>query len=191
MNFRNKLYIFLAVTAGAILVLCFMIILPLSRSILTESKILEQERKKFASTELLAQNFENFEKNYQFYAAGLEEMNMLLTTEAFIDPELPIDFINFFKQQAEELNLSLKILPAPIENDDQDNDVPQKVIFRIEWVGNFLNTMRFVEKLENSRWLTEVISVSLSKYSPVGREQVPQENGLVQANISIRVYAKK
>lgn len=192
MKFKYKIYILLTILLGTFLALCFFVILPLVKEISLESKALEQEKNRLASARALVESFEDFEKNYQLYAQGLDQMNFLLTEEIFIDPELPINFINFFKEQADELDLSLKILPSPIKKDEKnDEEKWQETGFRIEWVGNYLNTMRFIDKLENSRWLIEIISINMAKHSPKGEEQALQEEATIQTSVFIRVYAKK
>ncbi len=188
MSFRSKLYTTITIIIVACCLLLFLAVAPLFRGILEESDNFFQKRKELASIELLAQSFEDFEDNYYFYAQELEVMRWLLMQEVYIDPELPINFINFFKEQAEELGLSLKILPGSAKSrESKENDLWQEAAFRVEGTGNFQDIMRFLERLENSRWLVEITNLNLTEHSPRQEREAPPQADLVHLNVSMRV----
>jgi len=190
MRHLQTIYISISLIAVISFLLIFLFLLPAIRGIVEESAQLTLQRKELASIELLADNFENFEENYRFYEEGLEEMENLLNQESLIDPEIPVSFINFFKEQATELNLDLKISPASFQ--EKKDRSWGYLTFRIDGAGESIDAMKFLVKLENSRWLVEVISLSIVKQKglKVGLPEGQERGGLVGINLLIKVYAQ-
>lgn len=191
MRFLNKIYLSLILVLASFAVLIFFLVVPAIREILEQSNQLVAQRKELASIELSVKNFEDLKEHYQSFGDDLKEMEDLLNQELFIDPEIPISFINFFKEQAGALDLSLRISQfAPKEGGSQEWS---NLAFRIDGAGSFVKAMRFLEKLEHSRWLVEVTSLNIIK------QEAPREltaegkagNGYVEFNLFIKIYAQK
>lgn len=207
MSYKNKIYLSVFLIVVLAFALIFLGILPTWRGIKEKSRDLAFEQKELASIELLAESFEDFEKNFRFYEEGLEEMENLLSQESLIDPEIPVSFINFFKEQGEAMNLSLKISPIPSQ--EKKDRFWSHLSFRINGQGEFNDVMRFLEKLENSRWLVETtrldivkkeglepgssLSSPASSFSPAqspSSSAPAQGGGFVEINLLIDVYAQ-
>ena len=194
MSYKNKIYVSVSLIVVLVFVLVFWGILPSWRGIREKSKELVYEQKELASIEFLAESFEDFEKNFYIYEEGLGEMEDLLNTGALIDPEIPVSFINFFKEQAEALNLTLKISPLPAQ--EKEDGFWSHLSFRINGQGQFLDVMRFLEKLENSRWLVEFTKIDAISSSPPTESATPSpgtspsSGGYVEINLFINVYAQ-
>ncbi|MBU1045677.1 hypothetical protein KJ616_00965 [Patescibacteria group bacterium] len=189
MNYKQTLYISIFVIILAVLLLFVFCIFPALKAIASSSKELALRRQELASIEFLAQSFEDFEKNFQFYEEGLAEMDNLLQAESLIDPEIPVSFINFFKEEAANLNLVLKI--TPIAFNESKNEQWNYMSFRIDGKGKFVNIMKFLEKLENSRWLIKETSLDISSTEQIQGEEEPIFGGdYAEIYLSIKAYAK-
>lgn len=190
MNYKQKLQLYLGLIIIVSLLLVVFCILPALRGIFKTSKELALKRQELASVEMMAQNFENFEKNFYLYEEGLEEMENLLSQESLIDPEIPVSFINFFQEQAAGLNLSLKITPVAFH--EKEDDFWNYMTFRIDGSGRFIDMMRFLEKLENSRWLVAESDFSIVKQPKFEGQTLEQDNrgDFVKINLLIEVYAQ-
>jgi len=191
MNFKQKIYLS-SFTIGIIFFLLLLFcIIPGLRSIIETSEQLAFRRQELASVESLSRNFNDFEKNFLSYKEGLEEMENLLERESLIDPEIPISFINFFKEQASDFNLALKISPMGLyEKEDEFWDYMN---FRIEGTGRFIDIMRFLEKLENGRWLIEETSINISRqeeFNSQPEEGIIAEGDYAEINLLIKAYVQ-
>jgi len=190
MNYKQKLWISIGLTVLVCFFLVVFCVLPTLRGIVDSSKQLVLKRQELVSNEFLAQNFENFEKNFHRYEEGLDEMKTLLSQESLIDPEIPVNFIDFFQEQAATLNLSLKI--SPISFHKKEKESWDYMTFRIDGSGKFVDIMRFLRKLENSRWLVAEKNLSIGKYEEQeGRNPEGSSKGdFVKINLLIKVYAQ-
>ncbi|MEA3452762.1 MAG: hypothetical protein U9Q96_00285 [Patescibacteria group bacterium] len=191
MNFKQKDYLSIFIIVIVFFSLLMFCIMPTLRSIIETSDELASRREELASVELLSQNFDDFEKNFLSYEQGLEEMENLLEKESLIDPEIPISFINFFKEQASDFNLALKISPMGFH--EKKSEFWDYMNFRIEGTGRFVDIMRFLEKLENGRWLIEEISININreedfKYES-GKETIA-DGDYVEINLLIKAYVQ-
>ena len=65
-------------------------------------------------------NIEDFQTNYLAYQKNLEEMDSLLKQGLFIDPEIPVDFIKFLKQEAESENVAITTSPLYLSKSKDD-----------------------------------------------------------------------
>jgi len=189
MNYKQTLYISIFLITLAVLLLFVFCIFPALRAIVSSSNELALRRQELASIEFLAQSFEDFEKNFQFYEEGFAEMDDLLQRESLIDPEIPVSFINFFKEEASNLNLVLKI--SPIAFHENNNEQWDYMSFRIDGKGKFIDIMKFLEKLENSKWLIRETRFDISSAEETQKNEEPKFGGnYVQIYLSIEAYAK-
>ena len=191
MNYKKNLYfsIFLFLVLGLVSVLLWTY--PLLRGVQQESRELRNKETELASAKVLSSGFKSIEKNYQFYRKGLQDIKDLLKQESLVDPEIPVNFINFLKEQATQLDISLKIFPLGVET--KKSKFWNYLDFRIEGAGQFNSLMQFIEKLEYSHWFIEVTNFSLSRkgVSNPNEQESSQGGSLRQFNLLIRVYAQK
>lgn len=191
MNFKQKIYLSIFVVVIIFFLLLFFFIIPAFRSIVQTSEQLASRRQELASIESLSKNFNDFEKNFLLYKQGLEEMENLLERESLIDPEIPISFINFFKEEASDFNLALKISPMGLYK--KEDEFWDYMNFRIEGTGRFVDIMRFLEKLENSRWLIEETSININRqeeFRSQSEQDIITESEYVEINLLIKAYVQ-
>ncbi len=190
-KYRTKIYwtggvFFILITAIMLLLVC-----PLLKSIAQESKQLENRKAELIAAKTLSSGLKDFKKNYQFYQNGLSQINDMLKQESLVDPEMPVQFINFIKKQAQELGISLKIIPLGAE--EEKSKFWNYLNFRIEGTGRFNSLMQFTEKIEYGRWFIDIEQLSLSKQgiSDQRSQKIPGSDSLRQINLLIKVYAQK
>jgi len=190
MNFKQKIYLSIFFITVAFLLLLVLCVLPTLRSIVKASNDLSARRQELASIEYLGQNFQDVEERFHSYERSLEDMDDLLKRESLIDPEIPVSFINFFREQADELNLALSI--SPLEFHQQENEGWDYMDFRVSGVGRFIDMMKFFKKMKNSRWLIEEESLSISKQEDINVELGGLSSGdYININLLIKVYAQE
>lgn len=189
MNYKQQLYISIFSIILVTFLLFLFFISPSLRAIVSNSEELALRRQELASIEYLSQSFEGFEKNFQFYKEGLSQVDDLLQKESLIDPEIPVNFINFFKDEALNLDLVLKI--SPITFHESDNGQWGFMSFRVEGKGKFDDIMSFLEKMENSRWLIKETSFDISNIEDNTNQKKQSSGGdYVEINLLIEAYAQ-
>ncbi len=189
MNHKNKVIFYIFGLLAVLLLLVLLFVVPLVKDIISSSKELVGQREKLASVNLLAERYRGFESRYAYYEDKLEDMSELLKSEGALDPEIPIEFINFFKDQAENYQISLNIIP--VESKEKD-DFWQILKFRIKGQGRYEAFMRFLQKLEYSNWFVEVSSLNIKKSSQasIAREIPLEDLQLVDFDLLIKVYVQ-
>jgi len=161
------------------------------KGITNKSAELEQEREKLFSINLLIDSFADFGNGYDYYEEYLGKMKDILTSESAIDSEIPINFISFFKQQADDLNLVLGIVPIATKEID---DFWKFLDFRIEGMGEYKNFKQFLGKLEFGHWFAEVKSLNIRKEEAVRygeAEDSFKNRDIIEFDLVIRIYAQE
>ena len=185
MTFKAKLYLSILLIAIIVISLFFFIICPIFSDIKQNSENLLENKKELASIEYLTKSFEDFEKNFELYEEGLKEMEGLLNKESLIDPEIPIEFINFFKEKSQELDLNLRI--TALSTDDVEDNHWNTLKFRVTGVGRVDHVRNFIEKLENSKWLLSVVEFTASSHQLDGEDV---SRNYISINMIIEIYAQ-
>ena len=173
MKIDKKIYILIGVFIGAYLLLIILVILPLAGTIENNSKELLLTREELTFFSDARENLLNLEDAFQEIEPDSEKINTLL-----VDAEIPIDFINFLKNSAIQSSISLGV--SLVDSRIIKEDAWSSLSSRLTLSGSFLNIMRFIDKLENSKYLIEVQELSIKK---IGEDKVG-------ANLTIKVFAK-
>jgi len=155
----------------------FIIFFPV-KVIINNISELSSIKKTLFSLEEQENNFNELSESYQ---ANLKTINRI--DNSFVNSEEPINFLTFIEDLSAELGLATKIIPANPQK--VKNDIWPSMIFRLSSKGELGKIMVFLEKLENSQFLTEVTDISLKKLA--GKDEEPDQ---VEAEISLKVFAK-
>ena len=145
---------------------------PIFKDIEKNSQEVFRQKKELVILEAQITNLEKFKAVYQELEDILEKIEDL-----FVNPQVPVDFIRFLENTAE--NCSSDIGISPTSSGKFGNDYWQSLIFQISSRGSFPNFLKFLEKLENSPYLIEIQSLNISR----------EGNG-VRAVLSIKVFAR-
>jgi len=191
MSHSQKIYFYISILIIISIIFVVFLLQPIIKGIISKSIEFKQAKAKLNSIDLLTDSFSDFEENYDYYGEFLEKMENILISESAIDPEIPINFISFFKQEAKNLNLILKVVP--IETKEID-DFWVFLDFRIEGAGEYSDFKQFLQKLEFGHWFAEVKSLNIRKEA-ISQHSTEEENladrNIIQFDLLIRVYAQE
>jgi len=113
---------------------------------------------------------------------GVEKVNSI-----FINPDVPIDFIQFLEKTAAGNNLSIIISPVSFSKDE--DDVWRSIGFQVSLAGSFFGCEEFLKKAEYSHYLLEMENASMQKsVSSSGNLNNATEE--VSAALTIKVFFK-
>jgi hypothetical protein len=177
MNSKKKIYIFGAIFGIINLLLIILVIFPLVGDIEKSPKDLISQKGQLLSLEKKEINFTDLKKAYQTHQADFENIETF-----FIDSETPIEFISFLENIAQSSQGTIKISLASEKK--EETNLGSTLAFNISLDSSFPNFLKFLEKLENSQYLIEILNLNIKKS---GGESF---SGNINAALSIRVLTK-
>lgn len=178
----RKIYISIIIFGILSIFLIAFCIFPLFKEIKNNSKEFILEKEKMI---LLAQEKENLKKLEDFYNTYQSDFNKI--ENLFIDPETPIEFINFLEQTAStsQSRLEISSMTKKIEKEDPWPSLS----FQFSVSGTFPNFLKFLRKLETGPYLIEFIDLNITKLSE--KEIKPEESLTnIRATLSIKVFTR-
>ena len=162
---HKKIYTTLVIFFIANLLFIFLLILPVFRDIKKNSKELVLQK-----TNLIFQN-ENVEKiksNEDFYKNNKENLEKI--NNSFIDSEVPIEFIYFLENNANDSAVLIDI--SQINLEDKDKEKANTLSFKVSAKGSFSKFLKFLEKLETSPYLVKISDLDLKKIENVSSNDI-------------------
>ncbi len=148
------------------------VVFPLFSEIKKNSQDILSQKQELASLEAKATDLESFRIILPEIESNLDKVNAL-----FVDPEVPVDFINFLEKTSADCQMSLKISPA-FPGKTPGEPWPF-LIFQINSSGLSSNFLKFLEKLEASPYLIKLQNLNMGRMG----------DG-VSVNLSMKVYSK-
>ncbi len=185
MNLKKKIYIILAIFCFAVLILAVVLIYPLLEGIKENSEQLITTRKELVFLEKQITELKEFKENYQEYKPNLEIIDKL-----FVDPETPLQFIQFLETRAANSNISLEISAIIPQREKTSSDLWDNTVFQISLKGSFSNFLRFLEKIEASSYLIESQNLTVNELNKGAIGPEGKSLGNIEANLSIKVFTK-
>lgn len=153
----KKKTVLISIIFGLIaLTLIGFVIYPLFKGIKETSQELIAVKKELALIQTGTKNVKQIEEIYQSLKTDLEKIDRLL-----IDPEVPIDLIEFWENLAADLEVSIDISPFSIR--DSETDPWNSIGFQITLIGSLPNFLKFLEKIEYSPYLIEIQNLTVKK----------------------------
>ena len=167
----------ISIIALLILSICFVVFLiyPLFQEIEKNSKAILTQKAALKTLETETENLEKFKLFTEEYKENLEKIEEIL-----LDPELPVDFINFLEKIAGESQISLKVSYLTQKTDE---GTWPAFLVQSNCSGFFSNLLRFLEKLESNDYLIEIQTLNVTKLTET-------EESDVRANFSLKVFTK-
>lgn len=164
MKNKNKKYIILLIFIITIFLLVAFLVFPVMEDIKNGSEEILSNKARAIFMDKEINEIDSFKKNYKDYEPNFRNINNL-----FIDQKNPINFIDFLEKEASESGVKINIdifLPEKSEN----------AVFKIYSQGNFLNTLKFLEKVERSPYLVKIKSITMRKL--IGEKNLPNLIGV-------------
>ena len=184
---KRKIFFILISIILIAFILMLLLVISLIKDIRKNSEEFLLERKALTSMEREFQEFEDFERNSAFYQSNLEKLDKL-----FLNPEVPIDFIQFLEEESGNLGLLIKIFPSIITS--RETDFWQSIGFQILLTGSFPDSLKFLEKLQTSPWLLEIQRTEVQRISEKDLQLERLKDfslGDISFSIILKVYTKE
>lgn len=198
MTSNKKNYISAAFFGILSILLIVFLIYPFLGEIKKNSQNLFLQKKKII---LLAQERENLKKMediFKTYQSDLDKIENLL-----VDPETPIEFISFLEKNAQVTGVELEIssmtkrtptLPPPSQRAPEKKEPWPSLSLQLLVVGSFPNFLEFLEKLETSPYLIEILNLNsrrLTERELKSKEFEKFSLGDTSTSLSVKVYTKQ
>lgn len=158
MTVNKKTAVSLVIFGIIILIFIVLVIHPLFEAIRVDSQNLIFQKNRKAELVLKTENIKEFQKNYKDYQSNLKKISDL-----FINSAEPINFIEFLEKEAANSQLSIKIAPFPPR--ETEEDPWPSMNFQLTLTGPFPNFLKFLEKLESSNYLIEILNLNVPTLS--------------------------
>lgn len=156
MNLNKKIYITLSIFLAICFVFIFFLIYPAIANIKSSSdKILNIKNDLFSLSEK-ENKLNEGEEFYNIYEKDIKKKNELL-----VDARIPVEFVRFLENMANELNLSIEISSLSVP--EKKDDFWPSLALSVTTDGSFNDSMRFLDKLENAPYLIEIINLRINK----------------------------
>jgi len=155
----KKIYLSIIIVGVLNIVLIIFYIFPLYRQIEDISKEIISNKEKMI---LLKQEKEEFQKLEEFYNIHQSDFNRI--EHLFINPEIPLEFIQFLEQTASSSQIQLEI-SSMTKNKEKESLWPS-LSFQLSLSGSLSNFLNFLKKIENSPYLIEFIDLNIKKSPP-------------------------
>jgi len=185
MNPKKKIIILSIIFGTVTMLLVGFVIVPLFRRIKKNIAELIDIKKELVMSEGQTGKFEQFKSAYEKMEPDLDKIDQL-----FVDPEVPINLIEFWEKMAADCNLSTTIFPTSLK--PGKNDPWDSIGFQISLAGSFSDFSKFLEKTESGFYLIEAQSLILNE----SKEKAAEENKLlgyremIKANLLVKVFTK-
>ena len=134
------------------------------------------QKKALANLEANFENQKRLKNVFQHYEVNFEKFESLL-----IEQDAPIEFFEFLEGRAEQCSLSIEISSFP--NKESKEKKSKYLNLQMKLQGDQQNFMKFLEQIENSHYLIEVISLNLNKANKENPE-------IISGLITIKILAK-
>lgn len=135
-----------------IILLCF-VIYPLLSGVKKNSQELILAKKELVSFKTETEEFEQSKEVYRSLKTDLEKIDQL-----FINPDVPIDLIKFWRETAKDSGLLIDISPTSLGA--EETVLWDSIGFRLDLIGSFSNFLKFLEKIETAPYLIEIQNLS-------------------------------
>ncbi len=152
MEIKKQIYIIVSAFFLLAIFLVLFLVYPLSKEITQSSgELVSQINSRLALKSQYDQAL-NFKQKYESYQQNLNKADDL-----FIDPQNPVDFIEFLEKTASDSGIKLQI-SAP--SFSKEETLPYES-FQLSSSGSFPNTAKFISQLETGRYLIQIKNLNI------------------------------
>lgn len=183
MNPTKKIYLSIGIGGLAGILLIVFLIYPFCQDIKRNSDGLLSEKKKIILAAKEKENLMALEGTFQSYQSDFNKIDNL-----FINAEIPVEFVNFLEENASLAQVKTKISGLTAKETKKDDPWPS-ISLQILVTGSFEKYLKFVDKLENSPYLIQILGLNIKKGG-----ETDSSAGLslpdVSAFLTIKVFTK-
>ncbi len=192
MNPIRKIYISIGIFGVLVLILIVFVIYPALSNIQKNSEDLTSQKSNLISLQKEIKIFTETKSSYENSQENIDKVDKL-----FVDPENPIDFLNFLDKTSKIYNLKTEVLSLVVNktstNPTEKTDFWPSISLQISGFGSFSNLLKFLENLESSPYLIEIININIKRLT---EDELKEEKlkmfslGDIKAEFLIKVYSK-
>lgn len=182
MKAKNKIYIVFAFFTLASFGLIAFFVYPSLRDIENGFGEILSYRSKGVLMSLQNTELDSFKKKHKDY-----ELNLGKISKMFVDKKNPVDFIRFLESIALDSNVSINVNIVTLSKSKEKNPDNLPASFQIFAKGDFLDILKFSEKLETGRYLAKVKSLSLkeAREGSIGEKNPSKDKKEVEADFLV------
>ncbi|MDD5606405.1 MAG: type 4a pilus biogenesis protein PilO [Candidatus Pacebacteria bacterium] len=136
----------------------------------------QENKKQVNILQQRAENIIEFKKSQNILDQKIEEIQTM-----FIDLKVPIEFINFLEQTAENNNLIFKITPQIVRKEEKDEWPSLRL--QINLKGSFLDFSQFLQEVEIAPYFLDILSITIYR-----EKELEQE---IEASLLIKIFGKQ
>lgn len=183
MAINRKIYVSIATIVLLAVFLIAFLIYPVFLAIQKNSQELLKAKRKII---LLSKETEGREKMEMLYRAYQQDFEAI--EKVFIDPDAPLELISFLEETALNSQVELKI--SSVTKGMVKKDPWPNLLIQVSLTSFFPNFLEFLEKLENSPYLIEVLDLNVRQLAQkdVKSKEIPLVD--TTAALSIKVFTK-
>jgi len=149
MTLKNKINLSLIIFIVLSVCLIVLVIYPLFKEIKNSSEELVSEKQKLFSLERKIENLKEFQTLWLKIEPNLKKIDQL-----FIDPQVPVEFVNFLEKIAKDSEILIEISSAL--SSKTEKDPWPSLLLQINSTAPFSKFLKFLEKIEASPYLIEI-----------------------------------
>ncbi|KPJ71816.1 hypothetical protein AMJ50_00700 [Parcubacteria bacterium DG_74_3] len=157
---KHKLNLSIIIFCLIYIIFIVFVISPLFSGIKKNSQDLVSQKQTLVSFEAQLESLNRFKNLYQEIEPNLEKISNL-----FINPEVPVEFINFLETSASSCQLFIDISSA-LPTKAKEDPWPA-LVFQINSIGSFPKFLKFLEKLEASPYLIRIQVLNIRRLTEV------------------------
>jgi len=180
---KKNIIIILAISGAMISILIIFGVFPLLKQIKENSGKIISIREEINLSDKHIKRFQEYKDNYNKLGLDLEKMDNL-----FVDPDIPVDLIEFWEEMAKNTELSIEI--SPFVPRKYETDVWNFIGFKIILTGSFSNFSKFLEKMETSPYLIEIQNLEMKELTARNLDYNEMSAKNVRADLSIKIFTK-
>lgn len=178
---KNKIYITVGVFIIIFLVLIALGAIPFLGKVKQSSQNLVAQNSLLNLVNARIVEVEGFQDNRSQLRQDLNRIESV-----FIEEDSPVIFLNSLESIAKRTELSIDIFPSAASS--ETTDLWSSVGFRLSIEGDVENCLKFLEILEHSKWMFDILYLSLDKTLKTNQYEEAIEN-TEKAYMSIAVKA--
>lgn len=149
-----KKIIVISISFGIVVIsLLSFAIYPLLSGVKKNSQEFILAKKELVLFKTEAEEFEQSKEIYRSLKTDLEKIDQL-----FINPDVPIDLIRFWRETAQDSGILIDISPTSLGV--AEDVLWDSIGFRLNLVGPFSDFLKFLEKIETVPYLIEIQNLS-------------------------------
>jgi len=182
---KKKIYIVVAVAVVVSVCLLVLGVIPFAGQVARSSQAFAGQRALLDLINVRIDEVKGFQDDRSSLSYNLDRIE-----SAFVEADSPVVFLNHLETIAKLSNLSMKIYP--FQSRVALEDLWLSVGFRVNLGGRVQDCLRFLEALEQSKWLFEILELDLKKISdenPHYREFEDLQPGDAYMSLTIKAYS--